>query len=120
MGMSLKEEHDKAKSEGNELRMKELEAEAQEIQELIHKQVFSGAPIDDILALIKNDLPKVAKAANVKLIASAVLHSGSDVKLVDITMEMCAPFEPDEETRKMIKDIIAETPVAASDMSHDH
>lgn len=116
----LRKEHEQARKEGNEDRMKELEMEPPALQEQIHKQVFSGAPIDDILALIKDDLPKMAEAANVKLIVSGVLHSGSDVKLVDITQEMCAPFDPDDETQKMIKQIIAMPPVEESELSHDH
>ena len=116
----LRKEHEQARKDGNEDRTKELEMEPLALQEQIHKQVFSGAPIDDILALIKDDLPKVAAAAGVKLIVSGVLHSGSDVKLIDITLEMCAPFEPDSETLKMIKQIIAKPPVAESELSHDH
>lgn len=116
----LRKQHEQARKEGNEDRMKELELEPPALQEQIHKQVFSGAAINNILTLIKDDLPKVAKSANVKLIVSGVLHSGSDVKLVDITMEMCAPFEPDEETRKIIKDILTQPLIDESDLSHDH
>ncbi len=116
----LRREHEQARKEGNEDRMKELETEPSALQEQIHKQVFSGAPIDDILALIKDDLPKVAEAADVKLIVSGLLHSGSDVELVDITLEMCAPFEPDSETLKMIKQIIAKPLVDESELSRDH
>ena len=44
----LRKEHEQAKNEGDEQRMKELEAQAPALQEQIHKQVFSGAPIDNI------------------------------------------------------------------------
>lgn len=116
----LRKEHEQAKEEGDEERMKELEAQPPVLQEQIHNQVFSGAPIDDILALIKDDLPKVAEAANVMLIVSGVLHSSSGVILVDITKEMCAPFEPDDETQKIIKVILDQPLVDESDLSHDH
>ncbi len=116
----LRREHEQAKKDGDEERMKELEMEPPVLQEQIHKQVFSGAPIDDILALIKDDLPKVAEAANVMLIVSGVLHSGSGVILVDITKEMCAPFEPDDETQKIIKVILDQPLVDESELSHDN
>ena len=115
----LRNEYEQARKAGNEDRMKELEMEPPALQEQIHKQVFGGAPIDDILALIKDDLSKVAEAASVKLIVSDVLHSSPGVELVDITKEMCAPFEPDGETLKMIKQVIATPPVAESELSHD-
>ncbi len=116
----LRKEHEQAKEDGDEERMKELEAQPPVLQEQIHKQVFSGAPIDDILALIKDDLPGVAKAAQVDLIVSGVLYNGSDLKLIDITEHMCAPFEPDDQTLKIIEQIIAMPPVAESELSEDH
>ena len=116
----LRKEHEQASKQGNEDRVKELEAEGPALQEQIHKQVFSGAPIDDILALIEDDLPTVAAAAKVELIVSGILYSGPAVEPVDITLEMCAPFEPDGKTLKMIKEIMATPPVDESDLSHDH
>jgi len=115
----LRTEHERANEEGNENRATELEAEVVALQEKIHKQVFSGARIDDILALLEDDLPEVAKAANVKLIVSGVLHSRPGLELVDITQEICALFGPDEETRKAIVEIMAQPLVDESELSHD-
>ena len=116
----LRKEQEQASEEGNEDRVKELDTEGSALQEQIHKQVFSGAPIDDILALIEHDLPGIAKSANVGLIVGQVLHSDPGVELVDITQEMCAPFAPDGATRKMIDEIMATPPVDESELSHDH
>ena len=115
----LKKEYEEAKAAGNEERVKELEKIGPAMQEQIHKQVFGSAPIDDVLALIEDDLPDVAAAAGVDLIVSGVLHGSPGVELVDITLEMCAPFGPDEETLKMIKEIIVTVPVDESELSHE-
>jgi hypothetical protein len=117
----LRKEHEQAKEDGDEERMKEIETQPPALQEQIRKQVFGGAPIDDILALIKADMPKVAEAANVRLIVSGVLHRDPDLELVDITQQMCAPFEPDEATLKMIREIMDQDPIPLEDLAnHDH
>lgn len=116
----IRKKHAAAEAAGDGDRAKELEAEAVAMQDEIHRQVFSGAPIGEILALIADDMPKVAKAANVDLIVSGVLHRGSGVELVDVTVHMCAPFEPDAKTSKMITELLDTEPVPASRLSRDH
>jgi hypothetical protein len=116
----LKNEHARAEEKGDRDRAKELEAKATAMQERIHNQVFGGAPIDEILALIEDDLPGIAEAADVDLIISGVLHSGPDVELVDVTEQICAPFEPDADTREMIEKILTTKPVDPARLSHDH
>jgi hypothetical protein len=56
----------------------------------------------------------------VDLIVSGVLHGGPAVELVDITLEMCAPFEPDDETLKMIEEILLVPAIDESELSSDH
>lgn len=116
----IRKRHDAAKADGNEARAKALEDEAVALQDLIHRQVFSGAPIDSILALIEDDLPKIAAAANVDLIVSDVLHCRPGLDMTDVTFAMCAPFEPDDATTKMIVELIAQPPVPASQLARDH
>jgi hypothetical protein len=116
----LRKQHAQAKEEGNEELVKELEIKGPALQEKIHKQVFSGAPVDEILALIKDDLPAVAEAAGVDLIVEGILHSGSGVEVVDISLEMCAPFQLDEESMKMIPQILAAPPIPEGELKHDH
>ena len=82
--------------------------------------MFGGAPIDDILALIEDDLPDVAAAAGVYLIVSGVLHGGPGVEMVDITLEMCASFGPDDETLKIIEEILLVPTIDESELSNEH
>jgi hypothetical protein len=116
----LRRDHEQAKAEGDEKRVKQLELEGPALQERIHKQVFSGAPIDEILSLIEDDLPQIAEAANVELIVEGVLYSESGIERVDVTLEMCAPFEPDAQTLDMIKQIVATPPLDESELNHHH
>lgn len=116
----IRREHDDASKAGDKDRMKQLETQAIATQDRIHKQVFSGAPIPEVLALLKDDLPEVAKEANVSMIIGDVLYHGDDVELVDVTLEMCEPFKPDAKTRQMIKDLIAKPPVPESQLSPKH
>ncbi len=111
--------HDDAKAAGDEKRLQELESQGVAMQDQIHRQVFSGAPIPEVLALIKEDMPGIARQANVSLIAGEVLYHGEDVELVDVTLEMCAPFEPDAATLKMIKDLMTRPIVPESELRTD-
>lgn len=117
---AIRNEHTEAEAAGDQDAMDALANRAQAMQKEIHKQVFSGAPIDDILKLIEGDMEAVAQAADVQLIASEVLYEGPQIELVDITLEMCAPFEPDEETTKIIKDLMTKPVVPESDLDQDH
>lgn len=115
----IRRAHEQAANAGDEDRMQELEAQAVAIQGRIHEQVFSGAPIDEILALIEDDLAKVAEAAGVAFIVGDVLYKSPGVESVDVTLEMCDPFEPDADTRKTIREIMTQPIVGGSQMSHD-
>ena len=117
---AIKKAHDKAQKEGDTDRMKALTTEATSLQKEIHLQVFSGAPIDDILALIQKDLPAIAKKAKVDLIVHEVQKSRPGVEIVDVTLQMCAPFTPDAETTRMIRELMKQAPVPASALREDH
>ncbi len=114
---TIKREHDKAKETGNEDRMTALVANAAALQKQIHDQVFSGAPIDNVLTLIEADLARVAKDASLDLIVSGILHKSAGLQLVDITHELAASFRPDAKTQKLIRDIMTKPLVHGS---HEH
>lgn len=116
----IRRQHDLATAEGDEERAAELAAEAVALQERIHRQVFSDAPIPEILVLLGDELPRIAEAAGVDLIVGDVLYVAPGAEVVDITSEMCAPFEPDDETKRMIRKIAETEPVPESELSHDH
>ena len=109
----LRAELKKAKAAGNEKRVKELEAEGPALQKLMHKQGFSTWPVDNILEKIKGKIPEIAKQVDVEVIVSKwdIIYQRSGVEFVDVTDLMVRPFNPDEDTRKTIKDIQKQDPV---------
>ena len=61
----LKRNHKEAKAAGDEERTAQLEKKGSEIQHLGHQQVFSNAPIPNVLKEIEDQLDDVAKQAGV-------------------------------------------------------
>ncbi|MBM4154224.1 MAG: hypothetical protein FJ221_04260 [Lentisphaerae bacterium] len=108
-------EHSKAKAEGNQKRVAELEAWVKAQQALLHKQGFSTAPVDDILRQIKDQMPAIAKAAGVGPIVSkwdtAALSKYPSAELVDVTMELVKAFHPTEKQLKAATDIQKHKPI---------
>jgi hypothetical protein len=102
-----------AKTSGDEKRIRQLEAKGPALQTLIHKQGFSTWPVHDILRTIKDEIPGIAKQANVDVVVSKwdVVFQRKDVKFVDVTDLMVAPFHPTEETRKILEDLANKDPV---------
>ena len=109
----LRAEHEKAKAAGDEKRVKELDAEGPALQELIHKQGFSTWPVDNILERIKGKIPEIATQADVEVIVSKwdIVYQRSGVEFVDVTDLMVRPFDPDEGTLTIIKNIQKQDPV---------
>ena len=114
----LKEEHDRAKAAGDEEKAKRLEAEGRGGQEHSHSQVFGSAPIDEIMAKIKDQLPNVAKQAGVGLIVSqwSIAYRSPDAQFVDVTEPLAKLFRPDESTLKMIRDLPKHQPLSAEEL----
>jgi hypothetical protein len=114
----LKEEHDVAKAAGDEEKAKRLEAEGRGGQAHSHAQVFGSAPIDEILAKIKDQLPTVAKQAGVDVIVSkwSITYRSTDAQFVDVTEPMAKLFQPDEVTLKMIRELPKHKPLSAEEL----
>jgi hypothetical protein len=114
----LKEERDRAKAAGDEAKAKQLEAEGRGGQENVHSQVFGSAPIDEIMAKIRDQLPAVAKQAGVDLIVSkwSIAYRSADAQFVDVTEPLAKLFQPDEATLKMIREIPKHPPVSAEEL----
>jgi hypothetical protein len=131
----LQAEYEKAKAAGDEKRVKELEVESSSPtwpglgwppslaqQELLHKQGFSTWPVDNILEKIKGKIPEIAEQAKVDVIVSKwnIVYQRSGVELVNVTDLMVKPFEPDEETLKIVEDIQKLDPVSLEELKDHH
>lgn len=101
----LKAQRDEAKKKGDEKRVKQIEDEGANTQTLRHLQGFSNAPVDDILATIKDKLPDIAKDASVDLIVARTDFQNDNVETVDVTDQLVALFQPDDKTNKTIAEL---------------
>ncbi len=109
----LRAELGEAKAAGDKKRIKQLEALGPALQELVHKQGFSTWPVHDILKTIKEELPGIAKQADVDIIVSKwdVAFRRDGAAVIDVTDLMVKPFSPDEATRKVLESVRKKAPV---------
>ena len=120
----MMEEHKKAKAAGDDETVKKLEAQGKAGQERAHRQGFGTAPVDEILQRIKDKLPGIAKKSSVDVIVSkwAVTYSTPGARFVDVTDLIVEPFEPDEKTKRVIRELCDTPPVPLEEIEkhHDH
>jgi len=110
---NLREKLNKAKEEGDETLVKELESLGPAIQQVLHQQGFSIASVADILDKFKADLPKIAQEAGVDIIVSKweVVYNNPSIEIVDVTSHLVKLFNPDENTLKMLEDSHKHIPI---------
>ena len=116
---SIKIKYNKAKEEGNKELVEELERLGPAKQLLMEQQGFSTGSILNIMQKVKDKLPSVAKEYNVKLIVSKweVMFTDESIELFDITDPLVEFFNPDEATRKGIREIKAMEPLPIEQVS---
>jgi hypothetical protein len=116
----MRAELQEAKEAGDEDRASRLEAEGQSLQRQLHMQGFGTAPIDGILEQIRGDLPEIAREAGVDVIVSVwhLAYREDSAELVDVTDTIVERFAPDEQTRKIIRQLRDRPPVPAERLEH--
>ena len=101
----------KAKAEGKDV---PAELMAQAIR--THQQGFSTAPVDDLLANIKDKLPGIAKAAGVSAMVSKwdkeALAKYKSAERVDVTMALVNAMTTDPHARQQAVNIMKSKPVS--------
>ncbi len=95
----------KAKTDQNDAKIKELEAWGQKHQRQLHRQGFCHAPVNDLLELVKEQLPSVMAKTGVDAITQKCDFVGSNVEVIDISLELAALFNPSEKQLKWIQDM---------------
>jgi hypothetical protein len=108
-------EYREAQAEGNTERVGELKAWGKAQQALLHKQGFSTAPVDNILAHISDELPRIKKRASVVLLVSKwdteTLTQYMSAERVDVTMRLVEAFKPNQKQKKSAVEIQKHDPV---------
>jgi hypothetical protein len=118
----LREQHKRATDAADQKAADRLAQEAQALQLRIHLQGFSNAPVDDILAKVSDRLPELAQRRGVAaVVSSADYRDDARVEVVDVTDDLTALFEPDEQTQKVIADLKRQAPLPIEQVARmDH
>jgi hypothetical protein len=90
---------------GDDKLVAECERKGAEQQDLAHEQLAGEEGTADILARLKDDLPAIAKAAEVEQIVPPGTVLGDKVLFVDVTAALVERFHPDDATKKMIAQV---------------
>lgn len=111
-----------AKAAADTERVAELEAYGSALQESMHAQGFSTAPVDDILARIESELPAIARAAGVDVIVSEwqLVYRALGAQAIDVTMALVDALKPDAKGRKAALEIMEQEPAPMGELAHDH
>ncbi|KAF0176806.1 MAG: hypothetical protein FD161_2750 [Limisphaerales bacterium] len=111
--------HQQAKAAGDTKETARLEAEGQAWQAALHRQGFGTAPVDDLLAHIASELPRLRETAGVTTLLSKwnqpELAKHPQAERVDVTMQLVDAFRPTETQRKRALEIQQHRPVSVKD-----
>jgi hypothetical protein len=104
-----------AKAAGETKRFNQLEAELESEQAKNHLQVFSIAPVDEILAGMKERVASVQKEANVSRLVSKwdepTLKELKRAEKVDVTDLLLREFTLNERQQKVVADLRKKKPL---------
>ena len=70
---------------GDGTKVDEIDRELKAMQALAQKQLTGGAPLTNILELLKDDWPAIAKEAGVDMIVDTPLYQATGARVVDVT-----------------------------------
>lgn len=106
-----------AKQSGDTARFKELAATLRQMQDEMHREVFSTAPADDALAAIKQRIPEIEKQAGVTVCVSKwdqpALKQYPDAEKVDVTDRLVHEFiQPTGQQQKVLSEMQKQKPLS--------
>jgi len=104
-----------AKDNGQTERCKELSANLKKEQEQSHLQVFSTAPVDDVLAEMKDRVASIEKEAGVSRLVSKwdekALKGYKPAQRVEVTDLLLREFKLNEKQLKVVADMRKQEPL---------
>jgi len=117
----MKVDRQEALEEGDSAKAEELEIRGKSMQHLMHQQVFSTGSICNLYPAFQARLDLVAQDAGVIAIVSKweLPYSTPGLDIVDVTYEVVALFETDEEVEKMVGELLVQDPVPLEDLYYD-
>lgn len=117
----LRSELKKAKEEGNEARVKEIERIGPTSQVIMHQQGFSTGSVRNIMDKIRDKIPAIAEKRDVRLVVSKweIFHTAGQVELIDVTDDLVSLFSPNAETLRILEEVKKMEPVPIEQISMD-
>lgn len=115
----LVSQQQQAKKAGDEKEVAKLEAEGRAWQAQLHRQGFGTAPVDELLAHIANEVPRIQQDAGVTRLISkwnkSELKRHPSAAQIDVTMTLVDAFHPNELQRMRAIEIQTKPPVKLKD-----
>ena len=116
----LRQRHGAAREAGDTELADKLAAEGQAMQAKLHRQGFSTAPVDDILAHFEAEIAAVLKATGVTVIVSKWDTEGlaghPEAEQVDVTMELAQAMGTNEQQLGYIRQIGDQKPIPLEEL----
>ncbi len=113
-----------AKSAGDTAQFNKLSKEMSDLQEKLHRQVFSTAPADEAITALKPRLAEIQKQASVSALASKwdrqALGSYKSARQVDVTDLLMREFKLDPKQLKTVEEIKKQKPVPLDEIDKLH
>jgi phosphoribosyl-AMP cyclohydrolase len=114
-------DYQKAKTDKDQKRMKELEGRMKLQQRRMHEQGFSTGSVAGIMARIKDRLPGVADKARVRAVVSKweLNYQSPDAETVDVTDDLVALFHVSDKGKEWIKGVRSKPPLPLEEITDD-
>lgn len=116
----LRKQMAEARAAGDKEKMAELDRQGREKQHEMHLQAFGTAPVMNILAHIKDQLPDLMKAADVQVLVSIwdteQLAGYGDLEQVDMTETLVDALKPDPRQRETALEIRKHEPLPMEEL----
>jgi hypothetical protein len=116
---ALKKESEQAKAAGDRERAAALEKEGAAMQERLHAQGFSTAPVDDILDHFRDQIAQIRVATGAAALVSkwdeAALAKHAGAEQLDVTEKLVDALHPNDQQRKTALGIVKTKPVPRAD-----
>lgn len=113
-----------AKSAGDTAQFNKLSKEMSELQEKLHREVFSTAPAEEAMSALASRLPEIQKQASVSALVSKwdkqALATYDSAQQVDVTDLLVREFKLDAKQMKTIDEIKKREPVPLDKIDKQH
>jgi len=112
---ALRKEAELAKANGDRERAAALEKEGAAMQQHLHTQGFSTAPVDDILAHFQDQLAQIRLATGAAVLVSkwdeAALAKHAGAEQLDVIEKLVDAMHPNDRQRKSALEIVKSKPI---------